>query len=511
MDHYDTLPYESIPFPDTHPTALNMLGRLFGIAAAPATRCRVLELGCATGGNLIPMAWHLRNSEFVGVDLSAAQIDTGNAIIAGLGLENVRLVQADIRQLDDGFGQFDYIIAHGVLSWVPSDVQQALFRLYQHRLDPDGIGYISFNVRPGWHSRGALRDMLLYHTRHLEDPLARLNTARDFLILLKEVYTSNDTPAAQAMLAEIRSLDDVHPSYLFHEYLETNNHVITFDEFHQQLTEHGLLYLCDSRLHTMFGSNTNAAGERFLDTVDGDVAHEQYLDFFSQRTFRQSLVVHERIEPNFEIDLESLDRLHCASDLQPVSPADPCGRETCTFRTADGKPIDIKDPLAASMLHHLYQCFPSTVPMTQLAAQAIAKHGYDRAEGGDLDAWRAELFGLFANNLVILTTEPRPFDNRRHELPQAGRLTQVLLGFAWQHIPTVWHHSLDIDDFTRWLLTHLDGQHDQAALLQHLSDDLQSGKLRLPIDSTSDDHLRELLALNVSRLLEMFARNGVLE
>ncbi|WP_078121232.1 methyltransferase regulatory domain-containing protein [Thiosocius teredinicola] len=507
MDHYDTLPYESIPFPDTHPTALNMLGRLFGIDAASATRCRVLELGCATGGNLIPMAWHLRGSEFVGIDLSAGQIDTGNAIIGELGLENVRLVQADIRQLDNSFGQFDYIIAHGVLSWVPSDVQQALFRLFQHRLGPEGIGYISFNVSPGWHARSALRDMLLYHTRDLEDPVTRLNRARDFLGLLKEIYASNDTPAAQALLAEIHSLDDAHPSYLFHEYLETNNRSFTFDEFRRQLTEHGLRYLCDSRLHTMFGSNISTTGEHFLDTVDSDIAHEQYLDFFSQRTFRQSLVVHEQIEPNFEIDLELLDHLHCASDLRPQSSTDQGDNEKAIFHTANGKPVEVGDPLAAAMLRILYQCFPSTVPMAQLAAEVIAKH----ADAEERDAWRTEIFSLFANNLVILTSEPHRFDSPQHELPQTGRLAQVLLGFAWQHIPTVWHHSLDIDDFTRCLLSHLDGKQDQAALLTCLGDDVQSGKLQLPIAGTDNEQLQELLALNTSRLLEIFARNGILD
>ncbi|MCD4811464.1 hypothetical protein K8R14_02560, partial [bacterium] len=63
---YDEVPYESQSFPQSHPDRLAMLARLFGLSPAPVTQCRVLELGCAGGGNLIPMAFHLPDSEFVG-------------------------------------------------------------------------------------------------------------------------------------------------------------------------------------------------------------------------------------------------------------------------------------------------------------------------------------------------------------------------------------------------------------------------------------------------------------
>src|SRR5262245_38797580 len=83
---YDEVPYVSQPFTQTHPDRLATLGRLFGLAPTPLTRCRVLELGCASGGNLIPMAFHLPGSEFVGVDLSRRQVEMGRKAIQDLGL-----------------------------------------------------------------------------------------------------------------------------------------------------------------------------------------------------------------------------------------------------------------------------------------------------------------------------------------------------------------------------------------------------------------------------------------
>jgi len=86
---------------------------------APVTKCRVLELGCASGGNLIPMAFNLPESEFIGVDFSAKEVEMGNKIIKDLNLKNIRLEQLSIMDIDETFGKFDYIICHDVYSSVP--------------------------------------------------------------------------------------------------------------------------------------------------------------------------------------------------------------------------------------------------------------------------------------------------------------------------------------------------------------------------------------------------------
>ena len=71
---YDDIPYESHPFAQSHPNRLFTIGTLFGMRPTPVQKCRVLELGCAAGGNLIPMADYLPESQFVGVDNLARQI-----------------------------------------------------------------------------------------------------------------------------------------------------------------------------------------------------------------------------------------------------------------------------------------------------------------------------------------------------------------------------------------------------------------------------------------------------
>src|SRR5262245_12882821 len=123
---YDELPYGDSPFYQTHPDCLATAAILHGLRPPAVATCRVLELGCARGGNLIPMALTLPASHIVGVDLSQTQIDSGNQVVKALGLSNIELRHLSIMDIDDRFGQFDYIICHGVYSWVPDVVRDKI-------------------------------------------------------------------------------------------------------------------------------------------------------------------------------------------------------------------------------------------------------------------------------------------------------------------------------------------------------------------------------------------------
>jgi tRNA G46 methylase TrmB len=75
---YNLLPYPSMPFAYTQPSRLAALSTLFGLEAPPAARASVLELGCASGGNIIPLAARFPNAYFIGIDRSERHIDQGD-------------------------------------------------------------------------------------------------------------------------------------------------------------------------------------------------------------------------------------------------------------------------------------------------------------------------------------------------------------------------------------------------------------------------------------------------
>src|SRR5512143_1951240 len=161
---YDQLPYDSLPLPETQPDFLAAVAQLHGFHAPDPRRARILELGCAQGGNLIPLAWRWPESRCVGVELSRVQAVAGADFVRRLGLANVHIVHGDLAALPDDLGEFDYIIAHGVYSWVPPAVQQALLDVCRRHLSASGIAYVSFNVVAGWDKLLPLRQALLERT-----------------------------------------------------------------------------------------------------------------------------------------------------------------------------------------------------------------------------------------------------------------------------------------------------------------------------------------------------------
>src|SRR5512141_2176499 len=93
---YDAVSYPGGVFSQTHPDRLATIAALYGFPAAPPERCRVLELGCGDGGNLIPMAYVLPESTFLGLDSAGSAVARGREQIAALGLTNVTLEHVDL-------------------------------------------------------------------------------------------------------------------------------------------------------------------------------------------------------------------------------------------------------------------------------------------------------------------------------------------------------------------------------------------------------------------------------
>jgi cyclopropane fatty-acyl-phospholipid synthase-like methyltransferase len=178
---YDAVPYESRSFIETHPDHLATIATLFGLEPPAIDRCRVLELGCSHGSNLIPMASALPGSVFVGIDLSTAQIAEGQKAVAVKGLTNIQLKVMNILDVDESLGGFDYLVSHGVYAWVPPAIQDKIFNICATQLTPNGIAFISYNAYPGWYIKKVVRDMIFYHASQFADPLQKVRQARSFV------------------------------------------------------------------------------------------------------------------------------------------------------------------------------------------------------------------------------------------------------------------------------------------------------------------------------------------
>ena len=293
---YSELGYKSMPFPYTTPATLEAYAALVGVSAPNPKTARVLELGATYGGNIISQALFNPDATFVGIELSQEQVEKGNEVIANAGLTNVSLIQSDIASIGSEIGTFDYIIAHGVYSWVDDGVKEALLRLINEHLAEDGIAYISYNTYPGWHTMDEVRQLMMFSNRdktqfnHKEKVLHGKTIGS--IVGSQILKYDNLKERNSKFLGALRSVMQKDEYYVGHDHLEPNNDPVYFYQFNDHLAAHNLAYLCDADLTLSMVRSFDADIADTLDklALNDHVAQEQYLDFMLDTTFRKSII-----------------------------------------------------------------------------------------------------------------------------------------------------------------------------------------------------------------------------
>lgn len=293
---YSELGYKSMPFPYTTPATLEAYAALVGVSAPNPKTARVLELGATYGGNIISQALFNPDATFVGIELSQEQVEKGNEVIANAGLTNVSLVQSDIASIGSEIGTFDYIIAHGVYSWVDDGVKDALLRLIDEHLAEDGIAYVSYNTYPGWHTMEEVRQLMMFSNRdkaqfnHKEKVLHGKTIGS--IVGSQILKYDNLKERNSKFLGALRSVMQKDEYYVGHDHLEPNNDPVYFYQFNDHLEAHKLAYLCDADLTLSMVRSFDADIADTLDklALNDHVAQEQYLDFMLDTTFRKSII-----------------------------------------------------------------------------------------------------------------------------------------------------------------------------------------------------------------------------
>jgi methyltransferase-like protein/SAM-dependent methyltransferase len=521
---YDELPYPSHPYPQTHPDHLATIATLLGMKPAPADRCRVLELGCAGGGNLIPLALALPESTFVGVDLSAGQIAEGQKNVDALGLKNVQLRQMSIMDVDDGFGTFDYIVCHGVYSWVPTEVQDKLLATYRDRLAPEGVGYLSYNTYPGWHMRGTIRAIIGLHDQRFRDQpaLVRVAQARALLAFLTDSVGS-ETSYGQLLRENVDVLQRCTDSYLFHEHLEECNAPIYFTEMCDRLAAHKLRYLGESEFRVMVPSTSFApiVQQQLAQVAPGLIEREQYMDLLRNRLFRQTLIGHDHIRPSYDVRAEQMFSFQVASPARTAaSEPDIRSDAPAEFKGRGDLALTSSTPVVKAAFVCLGETWPRPVAFDTLLASAQARLKADSADGyagsahdgHDLAKALLTAYATAGEALVELWLRPPPFATSVSAHPVASPLAR-LQAVAGPLVTNYRHEAVALIEFDRQLLPHLDGSHDRAALLQVMLEKVKEGSLRLsegdePV--TDPGRAEEILAEVLDKELPGLAQQALL-
>ena len=520
---YDEVPYPSIPFVQSHPNRLATVATVFGMEPPPVEGCRVLELGCARGDNLIPLALGLPRGAFVGIDLSAGQIADGRAVLEDLGLENVDLRQMDLLDFPPEMGSFDYVIAHGIYSWVPAEVRDRILDICKRHLNPNGVAYVSYNVYPGWRLRGVVRDIMQFHLNENSDTRARIKKSFALLDFFCDAIPETIAPYRTIFTNIRRQLTSAsHPeSILFHELLEEVNEPVYFHQFAAHAAGHGLQFLAEADVSEMqTDSFPPQVSERLQTLAEDIVGREQYLDFLKNKTFRQTLLCHDDVTLRRELQPERLNGLHVAANLKCEAPeADLRSSEALTFRDSNGVEGSTEHSVTKAALVHLSEIWPEAARFEELAAAARARlvpnsvvmqaaSDYDR----DTRTLAGNLLKLFTAGSVELHVHPPQFAREVSERPVASRWARRQAE-SGPRITNLRHDGIDMSDVSRRLLGLMDGTRDRAQLLEelvrHVTEDglvvLDEGK---PVREPR--LIREVLQARLEETLQAAAKSALL-
>ena len=411
---YDQVSYRTFPRRQTHPDRLAAIARFFGMTPAPVTACRVLEIGCGNGANLIPLAYYLPESRFTGIDLAAAPIAAACAMAGELGLSNIDLSVADLRDLGPEMGEFDYIFAHGLYSWIPAEVRDRLLAVCRERLAPEGVVFVSYNVYPGRYPRQMIREILLYHTRGVEDPAERIVEARRLLEKL-------DHP-------EAKSLMEQGDDSLFHDDLAPINDPVWFREFAAHAQRHGLQYLGEADSHKTFDPAMPLVPAAEV------IEREQYVDFLKLRRFRQTLLCREGI---------ALDRAASAERMD----------EFLFSENKGAQGISSSEKAVEAVLQALRDTTPLPARFEELIPYA-----------GNAGLLREILFALLRAGCVNLHVHDFPCQETVTERPRASRLARYQAA-GEGNVTSACHIPVELDVIARHLVRLLDGTrtHEEIA------------------------------------------------
>jgi methyltransferase-like protein len=523
---YDQVPYLNRAHAHTHPDRLAMLATLLGQEPASLDRCRVLELGCANGRNLLPMAMQLPGAQFVGVDLSARQIVDGQAMVTELGLTNLDLRHASITDVEPSYGLFDYILCHGVFSWVDAAVQDKILAVCRASLAENGVAYVSYNTFPGWHDKLKVREMLVHQVRGLADPQARIRKSREFLNLMSELVTppgSEPNAYGARLRSEAELVNGQDDDYIFHEYLEDVNAPLYFYEFAQRAERHDLQYLADAdRGLRSLESLPAPVLEAMRQHADGIVAQEQLLDYYANRTFRATLLVRAGRHIERTVTAARLRRLFVRSPLQAVAAMpDINGAGFEVFGAADlDSTYSTAHPATKAAMLELHAAYPRAVAFDELVARACARiypEG-DLARSKVILTREADVLGM--NLLQGHTVDSNLIDLHAHApaLAGAGDLgprPAALPAARYEalrsrSVTNAYHKPVRLGALSWYLLPFLDGTRNLPALVDLVMANQTLAIEKAGAELSDPDVKRPLLQAEISSGLSGLARAALL-
>ncbi len=251
------------------------------------------DLGCGHGLTSAVLGAAHPQGEFHGIDANEVHVESANRFASDAGVRNVSFHAARFDEACDlNLPAFDYIVSHGVYSWVDEAARTAWRRFIERHLKPGGLLYLSYNAMPG---------------RAADLPLQRLvralgltlggnsqeRTMAAIRIALRMAELKAPALAASPFATSLRqSGDKFSPGYLTHELMVASWEPHCVTEVRAALAPIGLRPAGSATLVENYDSLVlgRAAREALRAIEDPDV-RELARDFFIDQFFRRDVFV----------------------------------------------------------------------------------------------------------------------------------------------------------------------------------------------------------------------------
>lgn len=517
MTTYDAIPYPSYSHAATNPAKLRAISKLFGLDAPDVSTSSVLEIGCASGGNLLPLAEVYPDATFLGVDLSKKQIDTASGLAKALGLANVSFRAESVLDSDFGEQKFDYILVHGVFSWVDANVQDRILDLVGEVLSDTGIAYISYNTLPGWNGVKTVRDMMIYHTSSFSDPKKKVTEARNMLAFAAKNILADADPYKRMLETEISTLQGTSDNYLLHDHLEAVNDPCYLHEFMERATKRGLAYLGDANLPSMYLGNQAEDAAVALSGLNDTVRQEQYMDFITNRRFRSTLLVKATEKINRQIDVGRLSGVRILPLYRSTTADVTAMRGKLTelglvSGKQPGPTAKITGKWPSNAFLELLLASPATLSVGELV-ELTAKSCKEKITD-DVHALAASQVLSWIFKGVVDVSVSQSLHGSTTDKPVA--LSVVLNSAASGRLVTnAYHNSIRLTDDQRIMIVHMNGESDFEALVRHAKKHAEAGELTFAANGKTmtkkDEKFDQVVRQYVSSQIDSFMRSGLLK
>jgi len=487
MTTYDQIPYSIHCYPSSAPEHMSAVAKLFGVSSAALSSARVLELGCASGGNLIPLAARYPQASFTGIDLSQKQIDTARSLVAELNLKNIEFEAKAIQNCSFKNQSFDFIIVHGVYSWVSSDVQESILKLCDACLSENGIAYVSYNTLPGWNASKTVRDMLLYHDRSFSEHDERILEAQRMLNFVSENITEATGYYKNEIDLEIQRIAQQDQSYLFHEYLEEVNDPCYFHEFMEKAQKFGLDYLGDADVTTMYSGNQKEFASNKLSQIESIVQQEQYIDFLTNRRFRKTYLVKNATKIDRNVSASDVDGLFL-TPLYNINSTQ-SGDEPNLDETLDL--VNASDSNRTATLKGKYHCacytqllISAPIPLTgtELVA-AVNAHNPEMPVDEIQQAWNEIVLELLFRGIIDITAAKTQVVKVASDKPCVSEVAR-LIGLNSNLVPNMKHELIRLPEDSRVIMQYVNGVNTMDDICNFVKGHIDKGDITLSADGT---------------------------